>query len=48
MELAIDVFNYILAAILIGVSITWILLIRSMWVSFRDSPYVDKFTVKSN
>ncbi|MEK6834361.1 MAG: glycosyltransferase, partial [Thermoproteota archaeon] len=48
MELAIDVFNYILAAILVGVSITWILLIRSMWISFRDSPYLDKFTVKSN
>ena len=48
MELAIDVFNYILAAILIGVSITWILLIKSMWISFRDSPYLDKFTLKSN
>jgi cellulose synthase/poly-beta-1,6-N-acetylglucosamine synthase-like glycosyltransferase len=48
MELVIDVFNYILAAILVGVSITWILLIRSMWISFRDSPYLDKFTVKSN
>ena len=46
MELAIDIFNYILSAILVGVSITWILLIRSMWISFRDSPYLDKFTVK--
>jgi chlorobactene glucosyltransferase len=48
MELAIEIFNYTLAAILVGVSITWILLIRSMWISFRDSPYLDKFTVKSN
>lgn len=47
MELAIDIFNYVLSAILVGVSITWILLIRSMWISFRDSPYLDKFTVKS-
>lgn len=47
MELAVDVFNYILSAILFGVSITWILLIRSMWISFRDSPYLDKFTEKS-
>lgn len=48
MELAIDVFNYTLSAILVGVSITWILLIRSMWVSFHDSPYLDKFSVKSH
>jgi len=47
MELAIDIFNYILSAILVGDSIAWIFLIRSMWVSFRDSPYLDKFTVKS-
>ena len=48
MELAIDIFNYILFAILVGVSITWSLLIRSMWISFRDSPYLDKFIVRSN
>lgn len=48
MELVIDVFNYILSAILVSVSITWILLIRSMWISFRDSPYLDKFTEKSH
>ena len=47
MELAVDIFNYILSAILFGVSITWILLIRSMWISFRDSPYLDIFTIKS-
>lgn len=48
MELAIEVFNYILSAILVAVSITWILLIRSMWISFRDSPYLDKFDAKPN
>lgn len=46
MELALDVFNYILSAILVGVSITWILLIRSMWLSFRDSPFLDRFDAK--
>lgn len=48
MELVVDVFNYILSAILVGISITWILLIRSMWISFRYSPYLDKFTAKPN
>ena len=43
MELALDIFNYTLSAILVGVSITWMLLIRSMWISFRDSPYLDRF-----
>ncbi len=43
MEIFVDVFNYILAAILIGVAITWTLLIKSMWISFRDSPFLDKF-----
>src|SRR3989344_7744191 len=46
MELALDIFNYTLSAILVGVSITWILLIRSMWISFRDSPFLDKFEAK--
>jgi chlorobactene glucosyltransferase len=48
MELAVDIFNYILFAIQVGVSITWTLLIRSMWISFRDSPYLDKFIIRSN
>ena len=46
MEVAIDVFNYVLTAILVGVSITWILLIKSMWISFRDSPFLDKFDAR--
>ncbi|MGI0083320.1 MAG: glycosyltransferase [Nitrosopumilaceae archaeon] len=46
MELAIDVFNYILSAILIAVSITWILLIKSMWNSFHHAPFLDKFEAR--
>ena len=46
MEIAVDIFNYILSAILVAVSITWILLIKSMWVSFRDSPFLDRFDTK--
>ena len=48
MEIIVDVFNYILAAILVGVAITWILLIKSMWISFRDSPFLDKFETRSH
>ncbi|MGQ0638330.1 MAG: glycosyltransferase [Nitrososphaerota archaeon] len=47
MEPALDIFNSVLSAILAGVSITWILLIRSMWISFRDTPFLDRFEVKS-
>jgi len=39
----IDIFNYSLTAILIGISGTWILLIRSMINSFKFTPYLDKF-----
>ena len=43
MELIIDVFNYALTAILIGVCVAWIFLIKSMVNSFRFAPYLDKF-----
>ncbi len=43
MELIIDVFNYALTAILIGVCGAWIFLIKSMVNSFRFTPYLDKF-----
>jgi len=43
MELIIDVFNYSLTAILIGVCVAWVFLIRSMVNSFRFTPYLDKF-----
>ncbi len=43
MELVIDIFNYILASILIGISGAWIFLIKSMLDSFTKTPYLDKF-----
>ncbi|MDH3736257.1 MAG: glycosyltransferase [Nitrosopumilus sp.] len=43
MELLIQVFNYILAAILIGICGTWVFLIKTMIDSFRLTPYLDKF-----
>ena len=50
MELAIDIFNYSLTAILIGVCGAWIFLIKSMINSFKLTPHLDKFenTSKSN
>ena len=39
----VDIFNFSLTAILIGVSGAWIFLIRSMLNSFRLTPYLDKF-----
>ncbi len=50
MELAIDIFNYLLTAILIGICGAWIFLIKSMINSFKFTPYLDKFenTSKSN
>lgn len=44
--IAVDVFNYVLVAILTAVSLTWILLIRSMWITFHRSPFLDKFDPK--
>lgn len=46
MNIAIDVLNYALVAILAAVSLTWVLLIKSMWVTFRDSPFLDRFSPK--
>jgi chlorobactene glucosyltransferase len=43
MELVLEVFNYVFAAILFGVAGAWIVLIKSMIISFRDAPYLDKF-----
>jgi cellulose synthase/poly-beta-1,6-N-acetylglucosamine synthase-like glycosyltransferase len=39
----VDIFNYSLTAILIGICGAWIFLIRSMLTSFRVTPYLDKF-----
>jgi len=50
MDLVIDIFNYTLVAILIGICGAWIFLIKSMVDSFRFTPYLDKFenTSKTN
>ena len=46
MNIVIDVFNYALVLILTGISLTWILLIRSMCITFRDTPFLDRFDPK--
>ncbi len=43
MELIIDIFNYSLTAILIGICGAWVFLIKSMANSFRLTPHLDKF-----
>lgn len=48
MNFAIDAFNYSLIAIMIGVSIAWIILIKSMLQSFSKTPYLEKFAKTSN
>lgn len=48
MELIVDVFNYSLTAILVGVSLTWIFLIKSMMDSIRFTPYLDRFERKEH
>ena len=48
MELAIEVTNYVLVAILIGVSGAWIILIKSMLRTFQETPYLDKFDSKKH
>ena len=47
-DIAIDVFNYIFTAILIGVFLAWISLISSMYKSFTKTPYLDKFENSSD
>ena len=46
MYFLVDIINYVISAILLGVSIAWIVLIKSMWRTFRDSPFLDKFDSK--
>ena len=43
MELIIDIFNYSLTAILIGICGAWVFLIKSMVNSFKLTPHLDKF-----
>ena len=47
-NIALDILNYILVAILIGVSATWIILIKSMLKTFHESPFLDKFKKKEH
>ena len=47
-DIVLDVINYILVAILIGVSATWIALIKSMLNTFNKSPFLDKFEKKEH
>ena len=47
-NIVLDVINYILVAILIGVSATWIVLIKSMLRTFSESPFLDKFEKKEH
>jgi len=44
----VEIINYIFAVILIGVSGAWIILIKSMLITFRDTPYLDKFESKDH
>ncbi|HET6517977.1 MAG TPA: glycosyltransferase [Nitrosopumilaceae archaeon] len=48
MEIVFDIFNYVLVAIMIGVSGAWIALIRSMIITFQKSPFLDKFSAKQH
>ena len=48
MSLIIEIFNYSLVAILIGVIGAWGILLKSMIESFRYTPYLDKFENKAN
>ncbi len=48
MDLGIDVFNYVLVSIMIGVSGAWIFLIKSMLSSFSKTPYFDRFEKKEH
>jgi len=47
-NIILDIINYILVAILIGVSATWISLIKSMLKTFNESPFLDKFEKKEH
>ena len=48
MELVIEIINYVLVSILIGISVTWIIIIKSILKSFKETPYLDKFEVKEH
>jgi len=41
-----DIVNYFLTAIMLSVSVAWVFLIKSMWITFRDSPFLDRYNSK--
>ena len=43
MDIVLDIFHYIFIAILIGTSAAWIILIKSMIITFQKTPVLDKF-----
>jgi len=47
-NIILDIINYILVAILIGVSASWLALIKSMLKTFNESPFLDKFEKKEH
>ena len=46
MYFLVDAINYLIAAIMLSVSVAWMFLIKSMWITFRDSPFLDIFSSK--
>jgi len=48
MEIIFEVFNYVFIAILLGVSIAWMILIKSMRNSFRLTPFLEDFDKKQH
>ncbi len=48
MVLPIDIVNYVLVAIMMGVTGAWIWLIKSMIESYTKTPHLDKFENKNN
>ncbi|MFB5608902.1 MAG: glycosyltransferase [Nitrosarchaeum sp.] len=48
MEIIVDILNYSLSVILVGIFATWMFLIKSMIDSVRLTPYLDKFERKEH
>ena len=46
-DIIVDVFNFIFTIILVGVFLTWLSLIHSMYQSFTKTPFLDIFDNKS-
>jgi len=46
MELVADILNYLLTMIVIGISLVWLFLIKSMIDTIRFTPYLDRFEKK--